>query len=529
MRGGPFVAVFGLVACLPLLWGQDTYDPPEAYYAPAEGLMGEPLKAALHDIIDGHVVLDYYDKVPLIFRAADFDPDNPDNILLLYSGESVPANSSVWNREHTWPRSYGADAGPAFSDAHHLFAADATTNSDRSNYAFDELEVSAPLADAPESRVNDSLRLVEPRDADKGRIARALFYMDTRYDSSNVTGDFTLSDFPRSFSNRMGKLSALLKWNREFPPDERERRRNHMIYAGVRVDNSVVFQANRNPFVDHPELVDAIYTAEDFLSWGSWAVEQFSFAELSEETVSGRLADPDGDDLPNYVEFALQTDPHENGDLPLPEITRGNGINFFEFRRVPEADLSFIAYGVEVSHDPLDRDSWEAVPFTERDLQVAPDGSAEWVSLGHQPGESARPAWYRLVIGEEAPAAASEAFVIDPTLIREGGKHLFTYSEAFENGWNRSDWFGYLVTDDAPWYYHLEHKWIHAGGTDPDSVWFTDARLGWLFTSVAWYPYLYSAGLGEWLQYVPGTVSPERWFYRLDTGTYLLESSLLDD
>jgi hypothetical protein len=49
----------------------------------------------------------------------------------------------------------------------------------------------------------------------------------------------------------MGKLSTLLKWHYQDGINEEERRRNDVIY-----DN---YQHNRNPFVDHPEYVWAIF------------------------------------------------------------------------------------------------------------------------------------------------------------------------------------------------------------------------------------------------------------------------------
>ena len=47
------------------------------------------------------------------------------------------------------------------------------------------------------------------------------------------------------------KLSTLLEWHRTDPVSDEERRRNDLIFGA---------QGNRNPFVDHPEFVDEIYT-----------------------------------------------------------------------------------------------------------------------------------------------------------------------------------------------------------------------------------------------------------------------------
>ncbi|MFE1896831.1 endonuclease, partial [Streptomyces yangpuensis] len=48
-----------------------------------------------------------------------------------------------------------------------------------------------------------------------------------------------------------GRISLLKQWNRMDPPDAFEQRRNQVIFD--------VYQHNRNPFIDHPEWVDAIW------------------------------------------------------------------------------------------------------------------------------------------------------------------------------------------------------------------------------------------------------------------------------
>lgn len=505
------------------------FEAPEGYYSEAEGLLGADLKAALHDIIDDHIILDYFDDIPLIFRTGDVDPENPDNILLLYSGESVPASSRIWNREHTWPRSFGiGDTGAAFADAHHLFAADSDANSDRSNYVFADLSElpSAPMDDAPESLINPSLRLVEPRDADKGRIARAMFYMDTRYDADYFRGDLLLTDDPVAFTPRFGQLQVLLEWNRAYPPDERERRRNELIHLGTRVGNTVVFQANRNPFIDHPELVDAVFTADKYLTWGTWAVDQFTFAELANADISGRFADPDIDGRPNYLEFALQTNPLGEEAPGEPAIIRGETRNFFRFMWFPEAEASYLSYSVEVSQDPFENASWEAIPFTGRDLQTAERGRAFLASLAHAPADPERPAFYRLRIGHAPPNGEAAEHVIDPSIRDTGGLHAFTYTLPAAEGWHRSDWFGFLKPAQAPWFYHDEHGWLYTDAASAEVVWFFDPALGWCFTSEPFYPMLFVVSLGDWLTYLRETRSPERWFYRPSLDAYVKEADL---
>lgn len=75
--------------------------------------------------------------------------------------------------------------------------------------------------------------------------------MEVRYDGAEPsTTDMELVSYPPSGS-QMANLNTLLRWNEEDPPDDAERRRNDLIYTN--------YQHNRNPFVDHPEWVQAIW------------------------------------------------------------------------------------------------------------------------------------------------------------------------------------------------------------------------------------------------------------------------------
>ena len=49
----------------------------------------------------------------------------------------------------------------------------------------------------------------------------------------------------------LGRLSTLLRWHEQDPPDAFERARNDAIFE--------TWQGNRNPFVDRPEWVAAIW------------------------------------------------------------------------------------------------------------------------------------------------------------------------------------------------------------------------------------------------------------------------------
>lgn len=224
-------------------------DPPPTYYDNAEGETGEALRTALHNIIDNHTVIPHsggsYDTHDAL-EDLDEDPGNPNNVILLYSGWSVSKSSwPDWNREHSWPKSYGTESGPAHSDVHHIYACDATVNSIRGNKYFDDGGLSIPPG-APDCRYDtDSW---EARDEDKGDLARTMFYMDVRYSGDTVGElDLEITDNPaliQSDSRYMGLLSSLIAWHTQDPVDDQERARNDQIYDDI--------QHNRNPFIDNP-------------------------------------------------------------------------------------------------------------------------------------------------------------------------------------------------------------------------------------------------------------------------------------
>jgi len=210
---------------------------PEGYYDNAIGLEGDELKSALHGIIDGHTEYSYDDLRDFVLANTDEDPNNSNNIILLYTGRSQAKNTfgggaNDWNREHTWAKSHGGfgETPPAGTDAHHLRPTDASVNSSRSNLDFDNggtqhSEATGCYYDS------DSW---EPRDAVKGDVARMMFYMVVRYegDSDDNNGlDLELVDYtPGGDAGPiLGKLSTLLEWHAQDPPDDFEINRHAFI------------------------------------------------------------------------------------------------------------------------------------------------------------------------------------------------------------------------------------------------------------------------------------------------------------
>jgi serine protease len=241
----------------------------DKYYSRVNGKSGDDLKNTLNDIVtENHNKLTYkkaYDAL----EFTDEDPQNPNNIILFYTGRSQSKklrsqnnSNDGWNREHIWPKSKGfktKTSNYAYTDLHHLRPTDTSVNSSRGNKDFDNGGISHKEAIGTRSD-EDSW---EPRDEIKGDVARMMFYMAVRYEGEgnkydnydlelvNYTG--TESKSKVDFDGKMGKLDTLLQWHILDPVDDAERERNERVYE---------IQKNRNPFIDNPQWVGYIWSLE---------------------------------------------------------------------------------------------------------------------------------------------------------------------------------------------------------------------------------------------------------------------------
>ncbi|MEZ6021013.1 MAG: endonuclease [Planctomycetota bacterium] len=116
---------------------------PAGYYNTVDTSSPLALRQSLHAVIDDHLKLPYtggsvdtWD----VLRAAQEDPANSNNILDIYKNASYVMGSTDYNREHSWPKSFGfPNDGPdnyPYTDCHMLFLADAGYNTARSNRPF---------------------------------------------------------------------------------------------------------------------------------------------------------------------------------------------------------------------------------------------------------------------------------------------------------------------------------------------------------------------------------------------------------
>ena len=238
---------------------------PNNYYESCNGLEGDELKEELHNIIKNHTSFSYT-TTKSILRASDEDPNNPSNIMLVYSGNSIDKfdfasnfEPDFWNREHVWPKSHGDfDSGdpfevPLYTDVHNLKPVDHSMNTLRGEKDFDYGGESV-FNGTIETLCLSTSSTFEPRDEVKGDIARMILYMDVRYEGGSNEPNLVPVDGLTTYPNpQIGVLSTLLEWHEIDPPDGFERRRNDVIYE---------WQGNRNPFIDYPEFVDYIYSED---------------------------------------------------------------------------------------------------------------------------------------------------------------------------------------------------------------------------------------------------------------------------
>ncbi|MCC5841094.1 MAG: endonuclease [Opitutales bacterium] len=540
----------GFFASVPFLAGVDwsgDYAPPAEYYVAAEDLLGADLRSALHGIIAPHTVLSYADVTTAV-RIIDQDPDNPDNLILLYSGFSVGifSNWSAWNREHTWPRSYGAFDGsvsrnfPAFSDFHHLYPCNPGVNSDRSNYGFDWLPLGSPVNNAPGSKIDRARNLFEPRDEDKGRVARVMLYMDLRYDGTEWTqgnGSGTPNlvlgqtrDRSRPDVHRFNNLSALLEWNRMFPPDLREKRRNHLIHNGFQSGNRLIVQGNRNPFIDYPELADALFLSDNHETWFSWKATYFPMQSWRDPEVTDPLVFAPGAPVPYLIEFSQNLSPGtgQRENLPFTGRRFSGRVTDFHFTEMNQAALSGLEYFVEYSETPLTETSWETYNYSPAQVTVtntSPLSRTLRVSDGGLPSPERR-RHFRLRVHMHYPVDDPTMAIFDPVATFNDSGSIFAYFETDAQGRRETDWWGLVDDANFPFIVHEDHGNLWLWAEDEEEVWVYDPVLGWLFTGRLIHPHFYSPARSTWLTFVEETSSPFRFFFDWSAETYALESAL---
>ncbi len=247
---------------------------PTGYYNDAIGKHGYELKVALAHIIDGHQVVPF-SGMEVNYPLTDCDPEQDSLLIDIYggcrfdvsqTGSNCYADSCFcYDKEHLFCQSWMGGAAnsscPSFSDYHHIFPCDGGINRARGNMYFGEVENPnkryrmgtkyGPLSFTSRqgNEVPHSGSAFDPMDEYKGDIARALFYVATRYmfEDEGFSTEYAMNERSQL---RPWAVEMLLDWHIGDPVSEKEIARNNAIYT---------IQHNRNPYIDHPELVNMIF------------------------------------------------------------------------------------------------------------------------------------------------------------------------------------------------------------------------------------------------------------------------------
>ncbi len=246
----------------------------------------EDLKTALHNLIDGHTSVSYGSLWTHYQTTDDHLDDSGSNIIVwdMYTDNPDGAENEFtfvteqcgtyqdegdcYNREHTFPKSWwgGSTSAAQYTDIFTVVPTDGWVNGLRSNNPYGEVESGtetnitdngSKVGSATISIPGYSGNVFEPIDDYKGDFARGYFYMATRYEDviagweNNTTESNAVLDGTSYIVYEPWVVDLLVSWHNIDPIDQKEIDRNESIYN---------IQGNRNPFIDHPEYVAAIWT-----------------------------------------------------------------------------------------------------------------------------------------------------------------------------------------------------------------------------------------------------------------------------
>ena len=249
---------------------------PTGYYNSLEGKKAAALKTELHNIIcqDTTHYLGYGSGKGNTWEGFYYtDRDATSNAVIDMYSDSIryypnpnpnfTAFGSTIEIEHSVPKSWwGCDIThpdcPA-RDLNHLYPADGKMNMAKNDNPLGVV-TGTPTSDNGASKVGPATydgyvgNVFEPADKYKGDFARSYFYMATAYehyarkwDTSKPENMMQNNSYPVF---KPWALTLLLQWHRQDVVSLKETTRNETVYG---------IQKNRNPFIDHPELIEYIW------------------------------------------------------------------------------------------------------------------------------------------------------------------------------------------------------------------------------------------------------------------------------
>lgn len=311
-------SLFTLLLCLST-WGSI----PSGYYNNAIGKSDEALMSALEGIILPHTELSY----DYLWSAYDDTDMGSDGYYIdmystcKYNRSSYHVGTASYvgqglNREHSFPKSwFGGEVYPMYTDLAMIVPTDGFVNQRRSNHPYgvcaggttytnDELNVTMKGKLGTSTYNGYTETVFEPDDEYKGDFARIYFYMVTCYKSEVGSWpgcdqlDYNTNNY-KAFSN--WSMRMLLEWHRADPVSQKEVDRNNAVY---------LHQGNRNPYVDHPELVEHIWGTKQSMAWtGHGSDDEITkkdpvMLEVDQETITDTSFSAnwtDGGDVSSYT------------------------------------------------------------------------------------------------------------------------------------------------------------------------------------------------------------------------------------
>lgn len=162
---------------------------------------------------------------------------------LTITEDEVPTSYTIISVQYKY--SSEGNGGVA-SDFHNLFASSNNGNTSRGNKNLGE------AGDASGKDYASTSDVFEPGDEDKGRLARALLYMDTCYgDSINLQESLsTIDQIHATGKGAHGNKSTIISWADTYEVNYQEYQHTSVVAK---------LQGNRNPYVDFPEFIDYVY------------------------------------------------------------------------------------------------------------------------------------------------------------------------------------------------------------------------------------------------------------------------------
>lgn len=245
----------------------------EGYYKGIDwSLTGTELKTALFNVISKDTVAIGYKNLWSAYASTDVKEDG--TIWDMYSNKeydpvkghanagSYKVEGDAYNREHTIPQSSWKSTNISSTiecDLFHVYPTDAYVNNRRANYPHGNVS-KATYTSGNGSKLGTgdnhgySKTVFEIVDEYKGDFARTYFYFVTRYQNyiSSISYDAFAGNTYPSLSS--WAIKTFLEWNKNDPVSEKETKRNEAVYK---------IQNNRNPFIDHPEIAEQIWSEND--------------------------------------------------------------------------------------------------------------------------------------------------------------------------------------------------------------------------------------------------------------------------